>query len=320
MSGDQTLIGIHVMRRVSNPSLWPAALVAIVLGMIGVWWWGGWEERSTVNARSGNSGDRQGKEELSDIGLTHSPGGAGRKEAPSGLRVVMPRPRTSFRADADGGSAMVSGVLGVLKNVEMPVRERVTALQSLRGTVLSKEELQKAMEFLAGQGWPDGMAAGDAHWLADELLTALRMQDPAWDGLASALADAAFQPGTDPVIRDYIMQHLGHLWEQYGAREEIESALWKAVETADETTPGTALIALSRGYERDGRAKSLSKVMERAMELAQNPTTPLVSRVTALAIVGESGKKAANQLAESLLNEPATPLILRKVAENVLAR
>jgi hypothetical protein len=29
----------------------------------------------------------------------------------------------------------------------------------------------------------------------------------------------AFQPATDPVVRDYLMQHLGHLWEQYGARE-----------------------------------------------------------------------------------------------------
>lgn len=215
---------------------------------------------------------------------------------------------------------MVSGVLGVMENVGMPVRERVTALQNLRGTVLSEEELQKAMEFLVGQAQPEGMTAGDAHWLADELLAVLRLQDPPWDGLAAALADAAFHTGTDPVVRDYIMQHLGHLWEQNGAREEIEVALWKAVETTDETTPGSALIALSRGYERDGQAKSLVKVRERAMELAQNSSAPLASRVTALAIAGEDGNRAASNLAESLVKEPTAPLILRKVAENVLAR
>lgn len=32
----------------------------------------------------------------------------------------------------------------------------------------------------------------------------------------------AFETGTDPVVRDYIMPHLGHLWEQYGAREETD--------------------------------------------------------------------------------------------------
>ena len=51
------------------------------------------------------------------------------------------------------------------------------------------------------------------HWLADELLTALRLQEPPWDGLAAALGGAAFQSDTDPVVRDYIMQHIGHEWD-----------------------------------------------------------------------------------------------------------
>ena len=160
----------------------------------------------------------------------------------------------------------------------------------------------------------------DAHWLADELLTALRLQNPTWDGLAAALAETAFQPGTDPMMRDYIMQHLGHLWEQGGAREEIETALWKAVESADETTSGTALIALSRGYARDEQANRLARVRERALEIASNPAAPLASRVTALAIAGEGGNMAVSNLAERLVNDAATPVILRKVAENILAK
>jgi hypothetical protein len=86
------------------------------------------------------------------------------------------------------------------------------------------------------------------HWLADELLTVMRLQEPPSDDLAGELAKVAFQSGTDPVVRDYIMQHLGHLWEQDGSRKEIDDVLWRAVGTSDETTPGIALIALSRGY------------------------------------------------------------------------
>ena len=70
---------------------------------------------------------------------------------------------------------------------------------------------------------------GSVHWLADELLTVLRLQQPPWDGLATALGEAVYQPDTDAMVRDYIMHHLGHLWEPYGARKEIDAALWRAV-------------------------------------------------------------------------------------------
>lgn len=164
------------------------------------------------------------------------------------------------------------------------------------------------------------LAKSEGHWLADELLTNLRMQEPPREELAAELAEVAFRPNTDPVIRDYIMQHLGHLWEQFGAREEIEAALWQGVDSADDTTPGTALIALSRGYERDERPKSLRQVREKAMDLAVSPNTPMASRVTALAIAGEAGDKAARELAEKLLKDEKMPLMLRQVAENLLGR
>jgi hypothetical protein len=98
------------------------------------------------------------------------------------------------------------------------VDERVRQMRGLRGKCFVKEDRERALAFLAGEDWPEGMRKGSMHWLADELLTALRLQEPPWDGLATSLGEVAFQPATDPVVRDYIMQHLGHLWEQYGAR------------------------------------------------------------------------------------------------------
>lgn len=119
-------------------------------------------------------------------------------------------------------------------------------------------------------------------------------------------------------FENYNMQHLGHLWEQYGAREEIEKSLWEALATSDETTPGTALIALSRGYERDQQEKKLAKVRQQALELAQNPDTGLTVRVTALSIAGDGGGKDVKELAAALARNEQTPVILRKVAERVV--
>ena len=87
---------------------------------------------------------------------------------------------------------------------------------------------------------------------------------------------------------------------------------------SDETTPGTALIALSRGYERDGETENLAKVRYQALALAQNPTTPLPVRVTTLSIAGDGGGEEVKQLAGKLVGSSETPAILKKVAERVV--
>ncbi len=178
--------------------------------------------------------------------------------------------------------------------------------------------MESALSFLSGRQVPEGISKGSMHWLADELLTVMRLQEPPRNGLADELGKAAFQPDTDPVVRDYIMQHLGLLWEQHAASEEIEKNLWQAVATSDETTPGTALIALSRGYERDGQEESLAKVRQEALTLARKPDSPLAVRVTALSIAGDGGGEEVKRLAGELVGNPETPVILRKVAERVL--
>jgi hypothetical protein len=231
------------------------------------------------------------------------------EEAASGSH----RQPLQFRPRAGEPAAM----LAVLASGKQTVAERVKQLQGMRGISLSKEERESALAFLGGEQVPEGMGKGSMQWLADELLTVIRRQEPSDEDLAAELAGAAFQPATDPVVRDYIMQHLGHLWEQSGAREEIDQALWRAVDTGDETTPGTALIALSRGYERDQQEKGLAKVRMRAFELARNPATGFAVRVTALSIAGDGGGREVKELAADLARNDQTPVILRKVAERV---
>jgi hypothetical protein len=223
------------------------------------------------------------------------------------------------------GSVMEHGsgegaALEALENDGGPVYERVRELQDLRGREFSEAERARIIEFLSGIGWPEDVAQVSIHWMADELLTALRLQEPPQKGLAARLAEVAFLPGADPVIRDYIIQHLGHLWEQFGVREEIEVAMWAALDTEDETTPGTALIALSRGYAREGDQMSLEKVRARALELAANSAKPLPVRATALVIASEADGREARQLAESVLKDPGSPMILRQLAENLTKR
>jgi hypothetical protein len=233
--------------------------------------------------------------------------------------------RVSSRLPLLSGSAMEhdsgeGAALEALENDGGPVYERVRELQDLRGREFSEAERARIMEFLSGIGWPEDIAQESIHWMGDELLTALRLQEPRQEDLAARLAEVAFLPGADPVIRDYIIQHLGHLWEQLGVREEIEVAMWAALDTEDETTPGTALIALSRGYAREGNQMSLEKVRARALELAANSAKPLPVRATAFVIASEAGGREVKELAERVLEDTGSPMILRRLAENLRKR
>ena len=201
---------------------------------------------------------------------------------------------------------------------ETKVDSWVAEVRALRGSSLMRKEREAGIAFLAGGQVPDGMSKGSMQWLSDEVLTALRLQQPPWKGLAAALAEAAFQPTTDPVVRDYIMQHLGHWWEQNGAQPEIEEALWRGVGTADSTTPGTALIALNNGLQREQIGDDLARMRAKALELAENPNASLAVRSTALSIATEGGGAEAKKLATRLAGEETTPVILRKVAEHAL--
>lgn len=300
-------------------AIWLIGSILVAAAVVVGFWVGVGRKMSESVSQAGGAAERGGVPKSSKPHGAEKLGLSGSGVDETSVSGSHPSPQSSagtsrqplqFRAKPVEPAA----VLGVLASGKQTVAERVRQLQGMRGISFSKEERDSALVFLAGKEVPEGMGKSSTQWLADELLTALRLQEPPWDGLAGELAKVAFQPETDPVVRDYIMQHLGHLWEQYGAREEIETALWKAVATTDETTPGTALIALSRGYGRDEQAKSLEKVRQRAFELARNPATSLATRVTALAIAGEGGGREVKELAETMAKNPQTPVILQKVA------
>jgi len=193
----------------------------------------------------------------------------------------------------------------------------IKELSDNRGVLLTDTERDGVLDFLAGKIAPQGMRGEAVPWLADELLTVLRMQEPSWDRLAEKLEWAAFQPNTDPVVRDYIMQHLGHCWEQNGVKSGIEATLWRGVGTSDSTTPATALIALARGYEREGRSDQLKRVQTKAFELAQDVNKSIGVRATALSLAGGSESLEVKKYAGALLAQSNTPEILRKVAKTI---
>jgi len=113
------------------------------------------------------------------------------------------------------------------------VVEHVRQIREQRGDSLAIADRELALEVLAGKVTMENVSGDDFHWLADEILTGLRLQEPPQPGLAKDLATIAANPGTDPVIRSYIIQHLVHIWEQRGPEPQLAQALWSAVDSID---------------------------------------------------------------------------------------
>lgn len=193
----------------------------------------------------------------------------------------------------------------------------INDIKELRGAFLTEEERKAVIGVLGGEVAPAGIGDAGFHWLADELLTLLRAQQPSWDELPEVLERVAFQANTDPVVRDYIMQHLGHWWEQTGHQSGIEAALWRGVETHDSTTPATALIALARGYEREGQLDHLKRVHAKAFVLAQDHSSSLAVRVTAISLAGDSGGQEVKEYARALVVRSDTPEIFKRAAARI---
>jgi hypothetical protein len=61
---------------------------------------------------------------------------------------------------------------------------RIREVQALRGSGFSEADRKAALEFLAGSKLPVRTGKGAIQWLADELLTALRLQEPPWPEMA----------------------------------------------------------------------------------------------------------------------------------------
>ncbi len=120
-----------------------------------------------------------------------------------------------FRAKAVEPAA----VLGVLASGKQTVNERVGQLRGMRGIMLSAEERAAAVEFLAGRNVPEGMGKGSMHWLADELMTVLRLQEPPQEGLAAELGNTGDGSGGAGLSDAASRPSVGAIWGAGGDRE-----------------------------------------------------------------------------------------------------
>lgn len=139
----------------------------------------------------------------------------------------------------------------------------VQALEQKKGLVLSHEQV---MDFLGGEqaGWDSNYY----RWIADELMTTLR-EDRA-ESTFEDLNSLASNPSLDSGIRDYAVQHLGHLIDQgVNVPQGIET-IWDYARNGNEDIQSTALLGLYQYAQAHPDQQPVDAVIELAVSLVDS--------------------------------------------------
>ena len=120
-------------------------------------------------------------------------------------------------------------------------RGLVAGIESFRSEgALSSEERAAALEFLGNPNAPEFLSESEWRWLVDELITTLRVDGADNSELSNQLATIATDTNFDLVVRDYALQHLGHIREEWGDPDVIDATLRSALAETENTLAGTA--------------------------------------------------------------------------------
>lgn len=139
-------------------------------------------------------------------------------------------------------------------------------------------------------------------WTFDEAVSDLRKSQPD-SALHQALWEFTQKPSLDAVIKEYAVQHLGHLLSSPEVQAEaLESRLWILAGGSDRQA-GAALLALH--HRRDHLTQAPAEdLLSLAEQLSQNPQADLAARTTATALLAPSPPPATSRSAISTTRRP----------------
>ena len=186
--------------------------------------------------------------------------------------------------------AAVAQVLG--QGTERSYAARSRTIKALEIN-LSADEIQALYGFLDRKADADAATLGERNALKNDVVNALKMQQPMPADLASHLI-AMFQDRShDEVWRDYCIQHLGDIHaniQNPDEREQSCQVLWAAAAEKQGSIPGTALIALGNLCGQKNFEKP--RIAAQALAMVRAPDYGEPAKITALQICAKLGETA----------------------------
>lgn len=187
-------------------------------------------------------------------------------------------------------------------------------IPSIRGNTLDE-----VYAFLKAKDIPRGLKRGQVQHIKNEMLSTLCRLRQLPPNLTKVLTDLYRDPQQDVVVRDYVIQHLGLTWYMrapQNEKEDIRTVLFEALDETDSSIGGTALLALNR-LSKSHSEFNRDDIKTRAMQLAKNDDTGVLTRISAVQVCGKMGIIEIVPVAEDIMAH-STSLSLRMAAQAAL--
>lgn len=229
-----------------------------------------------------------------------------------GLAVLLSA-AFSLAASAGSNPVRIDCLAGLDEHAASPSR-RQAALARLTFP-LDAQDLRRVLDWLADPS--DPLAPMAAAALRNDAVNRLMAGMPVSDALAETLMTAQADPLHSAIWRDYCLQHLGSLLPALAPDKasRARALLWSALDDRSGAIAGTALIALHRNL---GEGVPAGRLMDRAADIATDPSRGGGSRATALRLLAEHEDPRARAPALEALAQ-SRDVVLRMAAMATIA-
>jgi hypothetical protein len=178
----------------------------------------------------------------------------------------------------------------------------------------SREELLAAME----HGTPEGMGEGEWSHLFNNACNVMAVGQSTADEKLIALLERIASDDPRLVMKLYALQHLGVSYDRASetSQQRLRLLVRQMLAEPDSQTAGTALVLLRKWEGSTEGDAAATKNLRWTM--VTDITRPIDVRVSALHTIADD--PGVIELARRIASDPAQPIILRKVAINLIGQ
>jgi hypothetical protein len=197
--------------------------------------------------------------------------------------------------------------------------ERVISARKLSRD-LPPAHVEELVDFLRRDVRDDALGVTELNAVKNEVLVELLNQDRLPSTLIPALLEALEEEATDPMWREYMLQHLVSCYrrsEDSSVREQIFQALWNAAEERAGTFAGTSLLTLRQIAKDFPGSVPPSELQARAADIARDPEASQASRIAAIQVAAQHPETTV--IARQIVQQERD-VLLRTAAISVLGQ
>ena len=182
---------------------------------------------------------------------------------------------------------------------------------------VTADQAARAASFLHTR--PPGLGLSTYRAISNDLIDAIVRGNPRSPATLPLLLSVVRDPSTDPVVADYIVQHLDTLRDLSPDRAIVDAALLKLAGNPRGTVAGAACLVIGRAYRQENWNADEPETRSVVLSILGDPSVLHESKSAALSLCHLYGWTEALVSARSIAADPGAQIAARLAAVRLIA-